>query len=346
MIRAGRRELALTVADMARLAGMSLSHYRKTKPYTKPGHPAPISSSGAARLMWDREQVEAYHAGEPVPSLPPASDQDLLDRHEAAALVGVTPRSWNLYKHEAELAKHAVKVPQDGGVEHWPRHVLQRFKDSRPGNGPAAGRPRGSGDMIPRDQVLPRIAELLDADPAATVTDVSNALGIARFPTARDGLNKLRGQRIADLVEANPHLDTTEAAERLGYPRITHRGATAAADAELRARAAHPYLAKTADALVEAGLAEASEIPVRTVDGDHLTAAIPLSPGQPSAALVWDDRYGWRTANNRRHPIGKHTSTPPQGDDIRYLGTSIHPEPAELITDLADASRGTNKPAH
>ncbi|MFD6133712.1 DUF6292 family protein, partial [Streptomyces diastaticus] len=147
-------------------------------------------------------------------------------------------------------------------------------------------------------------------------------------------------------VEANPHLDTTEAAERLGYPRITHRGATAAADAELRARAAHPYLAKTADALVEAGLAEASEIPVRTVDGDHLTAAIPLSPGQPSAALVWDDRYGWRTANNRRHPIGKHTSTPPQGDDIRYLGTSIHPEPAELITDLADASRGTNKPAH
>lgn len=136
----------------------------------------------------------------------------------------------------------------------------------------------------------------------------SFTLGLDRFPAARDGLNKIHGERIADLVEANPHLDTAEAAERLGYPRITHRGATAAADAELRTREAHPCSAKTAGTLAEAGLAESSEVQVRTVGGAHLTAAILFSPGQPAVALVWDDRYGWRTGTSRRHPIGKHTA--------------------------------------
>ncbi|MFD6573460.1 MULTISPECIES: hypothetical protein [Streptomyces] len=136
----------------------------------------------------------------------------------------------------------------------------------------------------------------------------SFTLGLDRFPAARDGLNKIHGERIADLVEANPHLDTAEAAERLGYPRITHRGATAAADAELRTREARPCSAKTAGTLAEAGLAESSEVQVRTVGGAHLAAAILFSPGQPAVALVWDDRYGWRTGTSRRHPIGKHTA--------------------------------------
>lgn len=345
MIRAGRTEFVLTVKDMASLAGVPLRKYRETKPYLEAGHPEPISHPDSARPLWDREQVEAYHAGKPVPPLPPASDQDLLDRHEAAALVGVTARSWNLYKHDPELTKHLVKVPEVGGYEHWPRHVVQQYKDTRPGNKGAGGRPRGSGDLIPRDQIPARIAELLDANPAVTINEAANTLGIAAFPTARDHLNQLRGQRIADLIDAEPDLDPAEAAEQLGYPRITHRGATAVAEAELQIRRARVYLDEVADALAKAGLVDEGETEVRSVDGNHLVAAVPLSPAQPAAFLVWDDRYGWRTATNRRHPICMNTSTPPEGDGIRYLATGIHPKPADLIADLADASRGTSRPA-
>ncbi len=260
MIRAGRTKFVLTVKDMASLAGVPLRKYRETKPYLEDGHPEPISHPDSARPLWDREQVEAYYAGKPVPPLPPASDQDLLDRHEAAALVGVTARSWNLYKHDPQLTKHLVKVPEVGGYEHWPRHVVQQYKDARPGHKAAGGRPRGSGDLIPRDQIPARVAELLDANPAVTINEAANTLGIAAFPTARDHLNQLRGERIADLIEADPDLDPADAAEQLGYPRITHRGATAVAEAELQIRRARVYLDEVADALAKAGLVDEGEI--------------------------------------------------------------------------------------
>ncbi|MGW0704340.1 DUF6292 family protein, partial [Streptomyces sp. NPDC002867] len=61
-------------------------------------------------------------------------------------------------------------------------------------------------------------------------------------------------------------------------------------------------------------------------------------------ALVWDERYGWRTATSRRHPIGKDTGTPPEGETIRYLGSGTRPEPAELLEALADGRKGSKRP--
>ncbi|MGW0704109.1 DUF6292 family protein, partial [Streptomyces sp. NPDC002867] len=61
-------------------------------------------------------------------------------------------------------------------------------------------------------------------------------------------------------------------------------------------------------------------------------------------ALVWDERYGWRTATSRRHPIGKDTGTPPEGEGIRYLGSGTRPEPAELLEALADGRKGSKRP--
>ncbi|MGW1491286.1 DUF6292 family protein [Streptomyces sp. NPDC002402] len=60
-------------------------------------------------------------------------------------------------------------------------------------------------------------------------------------------------------------------------------------------------------------------------------------------ALVWDERHGWYTANSRRHPIGKDT-TAPDGEGIRYLGSSLKPEPAELLEALADGRKGSKRP--
>lgn len=339
MIRAGRLKYAQTMADLAAQLGMPLGTFRNKRPHTQEGHPAAISSPTSRALLWDSEQTAAFHAGKPVPALPQADrDEDLLDRHEAAAELGVSAASWNKYKSDPKLTEHVVLVPAgEGGTEHWPRGVVREFKASRPGRGAGGGRRTGSGDMIPRDEILPRIAELLDDNPAITLTEVADTLGIAKFPTAQAGLAQLRGRRIADLIETNPDLTPLEAAERLGYPTITHRGAVAIAEAELQTRQARPYLQQVADTLAEAGVAEPLQIQVRRLADEHLAAALPLAVGHTWPALVWDERYGWRTATSRRHPIGKDTSRAPEGEGIRYLASGIQPEPAEVLEALASA---------
>ncbi|MEU5108158.1 DUF6292 family protein [Streptomyces sp. NPDC021354] len=334
------------MADLAAQLGMPLGTFRNKKPHAQEGHPSPISSRTSRALLWDSEQTSAFHAGKPVPALPDTNDdEDLLDRHEAAAEVGVSPSSWNKYKSDPLLSEHVVMVPPgDEGTEHWPRGIVRQFKASRPGRGAGGGRRKGSGDMVPRDLTLPRIAELLDENPAITLTEVADILGIAKFPTAQAGLAQVRGRRIADLIEIEPELTPLQAAERLGYPTVTHRGAAVVAEAELRARRERPYLQQVTDALAKAGVAEQSEIEVRKLAGEHLAAAVALSEGQGAPALVWDERYGWRTATSRRHPIGKETGSAPEGEGIRYLGSSLKPEPAELLEALADNRKGSKTP--
>ncbi|MFC9607979.1 DUF6292 family protein [Streptomyces niveus] len=98
-----------------------------------------------------------------------------------------------------------------------------------------------------------------------------------------------------------------------------------------------------ADALVEAGVAEPVQVEVRRLVGS-LAAAVPLAPTQDAPALVWDERYGWRTATSRRHSIRKDTGSAPEGDCIRYLGSSRTPESADLLEALADRRRGFRQP--
>ncbi|MEU3708386.1 DUF6292 family protein [Streptomyces anulatus] len=345
MIRAGRLDYAQTMADLAAQLGMPLGTFRNKKPHTQKGHPDPISSPTSRALLWDSEQTKAFYAGEPVPALQDTDDdEDLLDRHEAAAELGVVPNSWLKYKSDPRLAEHVVLVPENDGTEHWPRHVVRSFKAARPGRGAGGGRRTGSGDMIPRDQILPRIAELLDANPEVTIGEVSETLGITKFPTAQAGLAQLRGQRVADLVEATPGLEPAAAAEQLGYPTATRQGAVTIAEAELRARGARPYLQQVAEALADAGVADPAEVEVRRLGDDHLAAAVPLAADQSVPALVWDERYGWRTAISRRHPIGKDTGAAPTGEGIRYLGRGIKPTPAELLDQLADGRKGAKSP--
>ncbi|MCX4966961.1 hypothetical protein OHA98_19460 [Streptomyces sp. NBC_00654] len=191
-------------------------------------------------------------------------------------------------------------------TEHWPRRIVRGYKADRPERGADGGRRVGSGDMIPRDQILPRIAELLDANPAITINEVADTLGIAEFPTAQAGLAQLRGRRIADLVEATPGLTPTEAAEHLSYPTATHHGASAIAEAELRTRRARPYLQRVADVLAQADVAEPVRVEVRRIGDDHLA-----------------------------------TAAAPEGEGIRYLGSGTEPEPAELLTEFADRRKGS-----
>ncbi|MFI6689029.1 DUF6292 family protein [Streptomyces sp. NPDC050485] len=342
MIRAGRRELVRTREDLARSMGMAMGTFRNKQPYKAEGFPAPISSKGARVFLWDGEQTDAYLAGEEIPELPGAGeDQDLLDRQEAAAVLGVTPQTWDKYKTHPQIVPHAVVV---GGVEHWPRVIVQSFKEARDApKTDAGGRPRGSGDMVPRDELPVRVAEMLDADPAVTIEQVTDALDIA-FTTAKRNLFQLRGKRIADRLQAEPGLTPEQAAAALGYTPAVHKAALEVAGFELRARQVQPYLQGVADALAGQGLAPVQTVEVRRLGEEHLAAAVQLGAGGEVPALVWDERFGWRTAVSRRHPIGKDAATAPEGDGIRYLGGSRQPEAAELAAGLGDQRLGTKQP--
>lgn len=148
MIVQGRKHLVRTWERLAQEMGIPMGTFRNKKPYAVEGFPAPVSSDGARVLLWDGEQTTAYLAGAPVPALPaPDFPGDLLDRQEAAAELGVTPRSWDSYKTDPRIAPHVVQVC---GVEHWPRSAVYAFRDSRPGKRAATGRPTGTVDAVPR----------------------------------------------------------------------------------------------------------------------------------------------------------------------------------------------------
>ncbi|GLV88031.1 hypothetical protein Slala03_77200 [Streptomyces lavendulae subsp. lavendulae] len=222
MIRHGREHLVRTREQLAQDIGMPMGTFRNKKPYTAEGFPAPVSSEGARVLLWDGEQTAAYFTSRPVPALPaPGAPGDLLDRQEAAAVLNVAPRSWDTYKSDPRLSPHLVVI---GGVEHWPRSVVQAFQDSRPGKQAATGRPKGRPDAVPRGEVYGKVAALLEADPAVTIAAVCAELGVAPA-TAQRALSQLRREHIELLMGVQPLLTADQAAARLGYPAAV-RGRT------------------------------------------------------------------------------------------------------------------------
>ncbi|MDP9954344.1 MULTISPECIES: DUF6292 family protein [Streptomyces] len=219
-------------------------------------------------------------------------------------------------------------------MELWPRGIVHRYRDTRPGRTAATGRPTGSGDQVPRDELLLRTAPLLDAGPAVTATAVVEQLGVTRS-TAQRALTRLRADRIADLVGTRPELSPDEAAEALGYPPALARRATARAATVLRARAAAPYLADVAAAAHRAGWTTEAAPDVQLPGDDRVVAALVLDDQAPVPALVWDERYGWRTAASRRHPINRDAVLSSESGGVRYLAGGITPPPAALIAALS-----------
>lgn len=343
MIRAGRHHLVRTLVDLAAQHGVGIDRYTRLKPYEAEGFPAPVSSKESRTRLYDGEQVDAYLLGKRVPPLPAEEDDaDLLDRRECAALIGVSPRSWDIYKNDPALTEAKVEA---GGIEHWPRHAVRAFQAGRPGRDAAAtrgGRPTRTGDQVPRDQVPARTAELLDADPTISAATVTTRLGVHR-DTAQQALTRLRADRIADHIEAHPALTPAQAAAHLGYPAGQVRRATARAEVVLRARHVGPYLDEVAAALHRAGWTTTEAAPeVQLPDDDRVVAALVLDGDQaPAPALVWDERYGWRTATSRRHPITKGAVLPSEGGGVRYLAGGVTPPPGDVVTALIERGDAT-----
>ncbi|GLY54862.1 hypothetical protein [Lentzea sp. NBRC 102530] len=175
MIRAGRD--VVDRLQIAALADMSPSVAAKRKPWNATGHPAPITTyrpTNGRPQMWDKEQAEAFAAGQPVPQLPDQdSPDDLLDRFEAAELAGMTPVAW-------ESAYHQGRFPSDDdrlGVPMWHRRTVEAIRD----NPPAFKKPKGpTGNRQRRSQELEqRIRELLhEPGPRLSDPDIAQRLGV------------------------------------------------------------------------------------------------------------------------------------------------------------------------
>ncbi|WP_329324636.1 DUF6292 family protein [Streptomyces luteogriseus] len=334
MIRAARRHLVRTLADIAAQQGIAAQTLLSSGRLRAEGFPAPLSA-GRTRL-YDGEQVDAYLAGRAVPALPTADDdEDLLDRQEAAALSGIALHAWDRRKKNPSVSEHMVLV---GGVEHWPRHAVRDYTPAprpRPSGGP--GRPVGVVDQVPRDLLPACVAQLLDDDPALTAAGVTEQLGVHRN-TAQAALTALRAQRMADVMEQRG-VQAAQAAA-LGYPAGLTRRAGILAEATVRGRQARPYLADVARALHARGWTTTDTSPtVQHPEGDTCFAALVLdSPTAPAAALVWSERHGWRTSTSRRHPLGRGAAWPPPGPNVRHLATGTTPDPADLVKALKPTS--------
>ncbi|MFE3676129.1 hypothetical protein [Streptomyces griseus] len=68
---------------------------------------------------------------------------------------------------------------------------------------------------------------------------------------------------------------------------------------------------------------------------DRVVAALVLDGDRaPAPAVVWDERYGWRTAASRRHPITKGAVPPSEGEGVRYLAGVVAPPPGDVVAAL------------
>ncbi|WP_404974743.1 DUF6292 family protein [[Kitasatospora] papulosa] len=222
-----------------------------------------------------------------------------------------------------------------GGVEHWPRGAVRQYQASRPGKAAVTGRPKNTGDQVPRDQLPVLTAELLDADPAISAARVTEELGVHR-DTAQDALLRLRAERMAELMGKDAALTPEQSAAALGYPAGQVRRATVLAQAVVRAHRAAPYFADVAQAVHRAGWTSTATVPDVQYPADDLVVAVLVLDGTepPAPALVWDERHGWRTATSRRHPLTKGAVPPPPGEGIRYLTEDTTPPPDALTAAL------------
>lgn len=136
MIPRGRP--VVDAAGAAELLGITYGTFRNRGVAGDPDFPRPLNP-GRRKLLYDRAQVEAYRDGKPLPALPEGEHPtDLLDEHEAAALLGVAYATVRKDRNVGRLPD----VQMVCGLAYWPRAVLERVPETRLGRGAGGGRPR------------------------------------------------------------------------------------------------------------------------------------------------------------------------------------------------------------
>lgn len=207
MIPAGRS--AIDREGLAELHGLSIHQAKRVgAPWSKPGHPEPLTQGRPGRgrpLLWDYEQASAYAHGEPIPPLPePGDPHDLLDTVEAAEAAGLSVETWNRYvryerSHTRAPEQRPLAPPPDEvvhGTPHWYRKTIDAYNADRaesPERHPG-GRPPGASDSMARADVAARIAELVAEAKAngekPVVADIARRAGV-HYTTAHRHIHAL-----------------------------------------------------------------------------------------------------------------------------------------------------------
>ncbi|MEU7525475.1 hypothetical protein AB0A74_07065 [Saccharothrix sp. NPDC042600] len=191
MIRAGRE--AVDTTGIARLHGLTPSQARRARPWADPTHPPRITTGTPATGqpdLWDEAQARAYARGEPIPPLPTDdAPEDLLDRAECAAELDVKPQTWTDYRSQGKIGQPDRVVC---GREHWFRRTVEQLKARRDAarENPTGGRPRGSGETMPRAEVARRVREMFEGG-ETNAAEIARQVGCS-YSAARTHVARLK----------------------------------------------------------------------------------------------------------------------------------------------------------
>ncbi|MET9954434.1 helix-turn-helix domain-containing protein [Streptomyces sp. NPDC006339] len=137
MIPQGRP--AVSESDIARLAGVSLTTWRRQHAEAFRAHVPDLLPDSRSRL-YDRAQVEAYLAGRPIPALPQDEHpEDLLSAREVADLLGISTGTIRAYAATGHISPGTTVH----GSRLWSRREVLDRRDNAPGRGVGGGRRAG-----------------------------------------------------------------------------------------------------------------------------------------------------------------------------------------------------------
>ncbi|MFI7278525.1 DNA-binding protein [Streptomyces sp. NPDC049879] len=196
MIPRGRP--STTESELAANKGFTLANWRKSREGTLIRDtltPVHDSQTGGNRvIVYDLAQVRACLAGESIPDVPlPPHPDDLLTADEAAAILGIHPKTLRAYAGRGQ----ADQGQERHGRRWWSRRVIEERRDNPPSANPKpSGRPRGTKDSKPRaaspaEQRAREVAELLRGPVPVTVASVMTAYSLPQR-TAQRTLHRAR----------------------------------------------------------------------------------------------------------------------------------------------------------
>jgi len=134
----------VNAAGVASILDVSLGTLRNTKALKAPGFPKPLNPHRSRDHVWDRAEIEAYKAGQPLPARPGPSPDDLLDDFEAATVVGV---SVDVFTDQAVRLNLTMRSIEAHDLRYWRRGDLTQRHKKAPGQ---PGKPTGAKDLTPR----------------------------------------------------------------------------------------------------------------------------------------------------------------------------------------------------
>ena len=134
----------VNAAGVAQIRGVTLGALRNARVLKNPGFPKPLNPHRGRDHVWDPVAVEAYRVGQPLPTPPEPSPDDLLDDFEAAAVVGV---SVDVFTEQAIRLGLTARSIEAHDLRYWRRGDLTQRHERAPGQ---PGKPAGAKDLTPR----------------------------------------------------------------------------------------------------------------------------------------------------------------------------------------------------